>query len=257
MSLQMTGKLSNNGLLCMKNTPAKRQVLVTGCASGIGRAQTELFLENGDHVVGIDKQAPSSLTHPHFCFIQADLTTDLTSVFFALPHTFDIICNTAGILDDYKPLLELTDTEFETVFQTNLFAVMNITRQFLPQMIDKQSGIIINMCSIASFVAGGGGAAYTTAKHALAGFTKQLALDYARSGVQIFGIAPGAVKTGMTQADFNDNNGKMAEWVANETPVGRWADPIEIAELTLFLASGKASYMHGEILKIDGGWTLK
>ena len=257
ISLQTTGKLSNNGLLCMKNTLTNRQVLVTGCASGIGRAQTELFLNNGCNVFGVDKQAPSSLTHPQFFFIQADLTTDLTSVFSALPQTFDIICNTAGILDDYKPLLDISDIEFNTVFQTNLFAVINITRQFLPQMIDKQSGIIINMCSIASFVAGGGGAAYTTAKHALAGFTKQLALDYARCGIQIFGIAPGAVKTGMTQADFNENDGKMADWVANETPVGRWADPVEIAELTLFLASGKASYMHGEILKIDGGWTLK
>lgn len=242
----------------MTKTPTTvRNILVTGCASGIGRAQTELFLNNGDNVFGIDKQAPKHLTHPNFFFFHADLTTDLASVFSALPHNFDIICNTAGILDDYKPLLELSDEAFHTIFQTNLFSVINITRQFLPQMIDKQSGIIINMCSIASFVAGGGGAAYTTAKHALAGFTKQLALDYARCGVQIFGIAPGAVKTGMTQADFDSNNGTMADWVANETPIGRWAEPSEIAELTLFLASGKASYMHGEILKIDGGWTLK
>lgn len=241
----------------MKHIPTNRQVLITGCASGIGYAQAELFLKNGDHVFGLDKQAPNSLTHPNFHFFQADLTADLSTVFLALPQTFDIICNTAGILDSYKPLLDLSDMDFNTVFQTNLFAVIKITRQFLPQMIDKQSGIIINMCSIASFVAGGGGAAYTTAKHALAGFTKQIALDYARCGIQIFGIAPGAVKTGMTQADFDEENGKMADWVANETPVGRWADPLEIAELTLFLASGKASYMHGEILKIDGGWTLK
>lgn len=234
-----------------------RIVLVTGCASGIGRAQTELFLKNGDYVYGIDKQAHDNLTHPNFCFFHADLSTELASVFPALPQTVDIICNTAGILDDYKPLLELSGEAFDHVFQTNLFSVINLTRHFLPQMIKKKSGIIINMCSIASFVAGGGGAAYTTAKHALAGFTKQLALDYARCGVQIFGIAPGAVKTGMTQQDFDDNNGKMAEWVANETPIGRWADPSEIAELTFFLASGKASYMHGEILKIDGGWTLK
>ena len=61
----------------------------------------------------------------------------------------------------------------------------------------------------------------------------------------------------MTKKDFELDDGKMADWVANETPVGRWAAPSEVADLTFFLASGKASYMHGEILKIDGGWTLK
>ncbi|MCJ1969165.1 3-oxoacyl-ACP reductase [Pseudolactococcus carnosus] len=242
----------------MENTPhTARRILVTGCSSGIGLAQADLFLKHGDTVYGIDKQDPIDLTHPNFHFFKVDLVTDLTTVFSRLPNTFDIICNTAGVLDDYKPLLEISDDAFNTIWQTNLGPVIKLTRQFLPQMIAQKSGIIINMCSIASFVAGGGGAAYTTAKHALAGFTRQLALDYARSGVQIFGIAPGAIQTAMTKKDFELDDGKMADWVANETPVGRWAAPSEVADLTFFLASGKASYMHGEILKIDGGWTLK
>lgn len=89
----------------------------------------------------------------------------------------------------------------------------------------------------------------------MAGFTRQLALDYAKSAIQVFGIAPGAVKTAMTQADFEP--GGLAQWVADETPIGRWLDPAEIAELTLYLASGKAGAMQGEILKVDGGWSLK
>ncbi|WP_293693482.1 SDR family oxidoreductase, partial [Streptococcus sp. UBA3373] len=98
-------------------------------------------------------------------------------------------------------------------------------------------------------------AAYTASKHALAGFTRQLALDYAKDKVQVFGIAPGAVKTAMTASDFEP--GGLADWVAQETPIGRWSSPDEIAELTGFLASGKASSMQGEIVKIDGGWSLK
>ena len=240
----------------IQHTP--RKILITGCASGIGLAQSKLFLENGDQVYGVDKQTPQTHhEYPNFFFYHADLAGDLTALLAQLPLTFDVICHTAGILDNYKPLLETSDDDFTQIWASNLSPVIKLTRHFLPHMIEQKSGIIVTMCSIASFVAGGGGAAYTTSKHALAGFTKQLALDYARTGVQIFGIAPGAVQTGMTRQDFETNNGMMADWVASETPVGRWAQPSEVADLTAFLASGKASYMHGEIVKIDGGWTLK
>ncbi|MBZ4291729.1 SDR family NAD(P)-dependent oxidoreductase, partial [Streptococcus pneumoniae] len=93
---------------------------------------------------------------------------------------------------------------------------------YLTQMLENKKGIIINMCSIASSLAGGGGHAYTSSKHALAGFTKQLALDYAEAGIQVFGIAPGAVKTAMTAADFEP--GGLADWVASETPIKRWIE---------------------------------
>ena len=104
--------------------------------------------------------------------------------------------------------------------------------------------------------AGGGGIAYTTAKHAIVGFTKQLALDVADQGISVKGIAPGAIQTPMNAADFA-GDGKMAQWVAEETPVKRWAQPEEVAALTLFLASPQASYLQGAIVPIDGGWTLK
>lgn len=98
--------------------------------------------------------------------------------------------------------------------------------------------------------------AYTTAKHAIVGFTKQLALDVADQGISVKGIAPGAIQTPMNAADFA-GDGKMAQWVAEETPVKRWAQPEEVAALTLFLASPQASYLQGAIVPIDGGWTLK
>ncbi|WP_394404792.1 3-oxoacyl-ACP reductase [Streptococcus sp. 20-1249] len=230
-----------------------RRVLITGVSSGIGLAQARLFLENGCAVYGVDKSAKPDLSGD-FHFYQLDLTRDIAALIEQVPEV-DILCNTAGILDNYQPLLEISEEEFEQVFATNFFGTVKLTRHYLAKMVERKEGIIINMCSIASFLAGGGGAAYTASKHALAGFTRQLALDYAKAGVQIFGIAPGAVQTGMTAADFEP--GGLADWVASETPIGRWMQAEEIADLTAFLASGKASSMQGEIVKIDGGWSLK
>ena len=230
-----------------------KTVLVTGASSGIGRAQALTFLENGYRVYGVDKdENPGFLNELRF--IKLDLTGDLTPLFTSLPEV-DILCNTAGVLDDYRPLHETRDEDWEQLFALNLTATMKITRFYLQKMLEKKSGIIINMCSIASFLAGGGGVAYTASKHALAGLTKQIALDYADKNIQVFGLAPGAVKTNMTASDFEP--GGLADWVAEETPIKRWLDPQEVADISLFLASGKAAAMQGEIIKIDGGWSLK
>lgn len=230
-----------------------KTVLVTGASSGIGRAQALTFLENGYRVYGVDKgENPGFLNELRF--FKMDLTEDLTPLFTSLPEV-DILCNTAGILDDYRPLHETSDEDWEQIFGLNLTATMKITRFYLQKMLKKKSGIVINMCSIASFLAGGGGAAYTASKHALAGLTKQIALDCADQNIQVFGLAPGAVKTAMTAADFEP--GGLADWVAEETPIKRWLNPQEVADISLFLASGKAAAMQGEIIKIDGGWSLK
>ena len=230
-----------------------KTVLVTGASSGIGRAQALTFLENGYRVYGVDKdENPGFLNELRF--VKMDLTEELTPLFTSLPEV-DILCNTAGILDNYRPLHQTSDEDWEQIFALNLSATMKITRFYLRKMLEKKSGIIINMCSIASFLAGGGGAAYTASKHALAGLTKQIALDYADKNIQVFGLAPGAVKTAMTAADFEPDG--LADWVAEETPIKRWLDPQEIANVSLFLASGKAAAMQGEIIKIDGGWSLK
>lgn len=230
-----------------------KTVLVTGVSSGIGLAQARLFLENNWRVYGVDcKESPELAGDFHF--LKRDLTCDRTPI-YDWCQEIDVLCNTAGILDAYHPLLEQPLQEIQKVFAINYIAPVELTRLYLPQMIKRQSGIVLNMCSIASSLAGGGGNAYTSSKHALAGFTKQLALDYAPQGIQVFGLAPGAVKTAMTKADFEP--GGMADWVANETPIKRWIKPDEVAAVTLLLASGKFGAMQGEIFKIDGGWSLK
>lgn len=226
-----------------------KRVLVTGVSSGIGLTQARFFLENGYQVFGVDQGEKPAL-QGDFHFLQRDLTLDLEPIFDWCTQV-DILCNTAGVLDDYKPLLEQSAQEIQEIFEINYVTPVELARYYLTQMLESKRGI----SSIASSLAGGGGHAYTSSKHALAGFTKQLALDYAEEGIQVFGIAPGAVKTGMTAADFEP--GGLADWVASETPIKRWIEPEEVAEISLFLASGNASAMQGQILTIDGGWSLK
>lgn len=168
----------------------------------------------------------------------------------------DILLNTAGVLDNYSKTLETDETLWDKIMDTNVKGTYLVTNTVLPQMIERKSGVIINMASIAGLVAGGGGAAYTASKHAIIGYTKQLDIDYCREGIRANAIAPGAIQTPMNNADFA-GEGEIAKWVANETPAGRWAQPKEVANLTLYLASHAADYIHGAVVPIDGGWIAK
>mgnify|MGYP003469242295 FL=1 len=131
-----------------------------------------------------------------------------------------------------------------------------VTNAVLKRMLAHKKGVIVNMASIAGMIAGGGGAAYTSSKHAVIGYTKQLSYDYCKEGIRVNGIAPGAIETPMNAADF-EGDGAMAKWVAQQTPAGRWAKPEEVANVTLFLASAESDYMHATIIPIDGGWVNK
>ncbi|MBO0461475.1 3-oxoacyl-ACP reductase [Enterococcus sp. DIV1298c] len=245
---------------------ANQVVFVTGAAQGIGAAQAEAFLNQQAVVFGVDlklgRMEELATKYPeHFVpFIgdisQKEVIEKAVMTCRETVGTITILLNTAGILDDYKPLLETEETLWDRIYEVNVKSLFRLTKQVLPDMLEKQTGTIINMASIAGMVAGGGGIAYTSAKHAIIGFTKQLALDYAAQGIRVKAIAPGAIQTPMNAADFA-GDGEMAKWVAEETPVKRWAQPEEVAELTLFLATPQASYIHGAVVPIDGGWLLK
>ncbi|WP_032460624.1 SDR family NAD(P)-dependent oxidoreductase, partial [Streptococcus pyogenes] len=115
-----------------------KRVLITGVSSGIGLAQARLFLENGYAVYGVDKSAKPDLPG-NFQFLQLDLSGDLAALHDFAPHV-DIICHPAGILDDYKPLLDISDADIDKIFQVNLFATIRIARHYLPQMVANGSG---------------------------------------------------------------------------------------------------------------------
>lgn len=244
----------------------EKTVFITGAASGIGYAQTIAFLKNGANVFAFDR-SESGLEHlasqypNQLQYAVADVTDSVAvknavSSSIAQFKKIDILLNTAGILDGYLNTLNTSEALWDMVMNTNVKGMYHVTNALLPSMLQEESGTIVNMASIAGLVAGGGGAAYTAAKHAIIGYTKQLAYDYSRLGIRANAIAPGAIQTPMNKADF-EGDGEMADWVASETPAGRWAQAEEVANLTLFLASSKADYMHGVVLPLDGGWTIK
>ncbi|MGX7243549.1 3-oxoacyl-ACP reductase [Enterococcus quebecensis] len=247
----------------------KKTIFVTGAASGIGQAQAIAFISQGANVLGMDLDAvglaetaeKAKNATGHFSSYVGDVTKENEIIsaiekangLFGMIH---ILLNTAGILDNYAPTLETSEELWDRVLSVNLKGTFLVTNQILPQMLKQKHGVIINMASIAGMVAGGGGAAYTASKHAIIGYTKQLDHDYIKQGIRANAIAPGAIQTPMNAADFA-GDGKIAEWVANETPAGRWAKPEEVASLTLFLASENADYIHGTVMTIDGGWLEK
>ncbi|SEM30004.1 3-oxoacyl-[acyl-carrier protein] reductase [Ligilactobacillus sp. WC1T17] len=244
-----------------------QKVVITGVASGIGLAQAQAFLAAGAVVCASDIQqnnAVSQLQHQYpqtFYFTQGDLASlagiqNLADLVAAKMGFCNILLNTAGILDAYTPTLETSEALWDKVFNTNLKSIFRLTNLLLPKMLENGHGVVINMASIAGLVAGGGGAAYTASKHAIIGYTKQLDLDYAAQGIRACAIAPGAINTPMNKKDF-EGDAKMAKEVASLTPAKRWASPKEVADLTLFLASSAADYIHGATVPIDGGWIEK
>ncbi len=232
-------------------TWSQKTVLVTGAASGIGKAQCEAFLELGATVIGVDCQ-PTTLQHSRFYFHSCDIT-DETQVQELARYEVDILCNTAGVLDDFLPSLDTSLAVFDHIMAVNVRGTFLVTNTLLPQMIERKNGVILHMASIASVIPGGGGAAYTMSKHAILGYMKQLVYDYGHDGIRINAIGPGAVNTPMNAADF-EGDGALAKAVAKQVPQQRYAEPKEVAHLTVFLASDEAQYICGDFIPIDGGW---
>lgn len=248
--------------------PAQLKVIVTGGMSGIGSSQVQHFLEKGHRVLAVDLKEDAELVNKwttsypeNFSFRKADCS-DLMAVTILFQelktswNAIDVLCNTAGVLDDYKPLDQTDPATWQTIISSNLQVVYNMTYTALPMLLANPTSRLINMASIAGLTAGGGGIAYTTAKHAIVGFTKQMAYDYAGQGLVANAIAPGAIMTPMNQADFVGDS-PMANQVMAQTPAKRWASPDEVAALTLFLASDQAAYMQGNTIPVDGGWLIR
>ncbi|MFT8757781.1 3-oxoacyl-ACP reductase [Leuconostoc pseudomesenteroides] len=242
----------------MAKTYTNKNILITGAASGIGFSQMMSYLANGANVFAIDQQV-IDVHHERLTTYQLDIShhDSLIDLLTAITEkaSIDVLVNTAGILDDYQPSLEINLENWQQVLDVNVTPMFITTNAVLPGMIARGSGHIVNMASIAGFSAGGGGAAYTTSKHAIIGYTKQLAFDYAKKGIHVNAIAPGAINTPMNAADFA-GDGAMAKQVAEQTPAKRWATPQEVADITLFLTSPQADYINGAVVPVDGGWSL-
>jgi 3-oxoacyl-[acyl-carrier protein] reductase len=166
----------------------------------------------------------------------------------------DVLCNNAGILDDYAPVLDTPEDLWDSIINVDLKGVYLFTNEVLPVMLDHDGGAVVNTASIAGKVAGGGGAAYTSSKHGVIGFTKQLSYDYGPE-VRANAICPGFIETGMTE-DLIDETPDEVREIVEGTPAGRYAQPQEVAKVAAFVASDDASFMHGSAIDVDGGWLV-
>jgi 3-oxoacyl-[acyl-carrier protein] reductase len=245
-----------------------RIAIITGAGSGMGRAMAQEFSANGATVVAVDvrtdpvQETIKLLDGGRGVGQTADVSSrsDVERVVEETIAEFgrvDILCNNAGVLDDYTPAHETSDELWNKIMGVNLNGPFLFARAVLPQMLKQEKGAIINTASISSFVAGGGGAAYTASKHAVLGLTRQLAFDYGKSGIRANCICPGAIHTGMTDYLLTpEGRNEHVDAAIAGTPAGRWGKPEEIAHMALFLASDEAAFIHGAAFTVDGGWTL-
>lgn len=237
---------------------------ITGAGSGMGAAMADEFAELGADIVACDIAAPAAQATAERVGGLA-VTADVGEpeqvahgVRAALEHfgRIDILCSNAGLLDDYAAALDTPEELWQRVLRVNLTGTYLMVRATLPGMLARGSGSVITTCSLSSFVAGGGGAAYTASKHGLLGFTRQLAYDYAAAGIRANAICPGLIETGMTKPLLADPESGARKFV-EETPSNTWGQPSEVAKLAAFLASDDAPFINGASVSIDGGWTIK
>lgn len=246
---------------------AGKVALVTGAGSGIGRASAERFAAEGARMVAVDvKGAEETAAAIEAAGGEAlALATDVSdeaavaAMADAALERFgrvDVLMNNAGILDSYEPAAETSTETWNRILGVNLSGQFFTSRALLPQMVERGEGAIVNVASTAGLNGGNGGAAYTTSKHAVIGFTRQLCFDYARKGIRCNVICPGAVETGMTKEIFASPDAAVMAAVES-APIGRWAQPEELAAAALFLASDEASFVNGAVWVVDGGFDSK
>jgi NAD(P)-dependent dehydrogenase (short-subunit alcohol dehydrogenase family) len=242
-----------------------KTVLITGAATGIGRATALTFAAHGAAVVigDVDPRAEETVAA-----IVADggtgmfLKTDVSKadqVEALVAHaverhgSLDVAFNNAGILPPTAPLDEQSEEDWNRIISVDVTGVFLSLKYELAEMAKSGAGAIINTASVAGLRADPGMAPYVAAKHAVVGLTKAAALDYAGTRIRVNAIAPGLVRTPMTERWLNDP--KMRELVLADSPIRRALDPEEIAGTVLFLASGMASAITGAIYPVDGGRT--
>ncbi len=237
--------------------------VVTGGSRGIGRAVCEAFCQNGAEVAFLysgnteaaqETVALLSAYGTKAKAYQCDISdfAKVTEVFkeiIAEFGTVDILVNNAGITRD-KLLLAMKPEDFTSVIDTNLVGAYNTVKQVYSVMAKKRSGKIINISSVSGIMGNPGQTNYSASKSGLIGFTKSIAKELASRGICCNAVAPGFVSTDMTTA-FAEN-----EAVVSSIPMQRFAAPEEIADLVLFLASDRANYITGEVIRIDGGLAM-
>jgi NAD(P)-dependent dehydrogenase (short-subunit alcohol dehydrogenase family) len=236
-----------------------RAALVTGAASGIGRASALAFASAGASVALLDidaegladTAAAASAAGVRAEALVADVR-DLRAVTGAVGRAveafgrLDAALNNAGVPGPYLPLDEYSEEDFMRILQVDLAGVWRCMRAEIRQMRTQGHGAIVNTSSMLGAAAMPDNGAYIAAKHGVHGLTRAAALELGGTGIRVNAIAPGVTRTGMTSAVSDD--------LLRTVPLGRIAEPEEIAAAAVWLCSPEASYITGSVLVADGGW---
>lgn len=218
-----------------------KTVLITGASRGIGKACAELFSAQGYNVLTPTRQELNLLDQNS---IKAYVT--------GLTSPVHVLINNAGI----NPLANIGEIDFKNAHQlvdTNFWAPVILTDLLAPKMKERGYGRIVNISSIWSGVTKSGRAMYASSKAAINAFTRTAAVEYASYNVLVNAVAPGYVNTELTKIN---NTPEQIEVIKSNLPINRLAEPIEIAELIYFLASEKNSFVTGQTIFADGGYSI-
>ena len=239
----------------------QKTVLITGGAAGIGKATAEVFAKAGANVFiwDLNEEAGQALADRFFspgrksAFLKVDVT-NIEEVESGVDRIIqetgkiDVLINNAGITMD-RTLLKMDVDTWQKVIDVNLTGVFNCTKAVAPYMVEKGSGVILNASSVVGLYGNFGQTNYVATKAGVIGMTKTWARELGRKGIRVNAVAPGFIATEMVQKMPE----KVIESMVSKTPIGRMGTPEDIANAYLFLASEKASFIHGTVLSVDGG----
>src|SRR5215831_414578 len=243
--------------------------LITGASRGIGAMTARLFAQEGARVVLAARSeeemvrivAEIKADGGEAMAVQTDVA-DAAAVETLVKRTvevyqrLDIAFNNAGItIGETRPLAEVTEETFDQVIRINLKGVFLAMKYELPAMLASGGGAIVNMSSVVGLVGNGAGIAPNIAsKHGIVGLTKAAALEYARHHIRVNALAPGTTRTPATERGLANKH--IRQQMTSLIPLGRVADPEEIAQVALWLCSDAASYVTGVTLPVDGGYVV-
>lgn len=239
-----------------------KKALITGAGSGIGAATASLFAEHGASVFAVDiadgRLAKCHADNPAISCLEIDITTEgaaetiIEQAVTALGG-LDIVMNNAGI-GYFAKVEDTTDKIWQRTMDINLNVPFKICQLAVPHLKQCGHGRIINVASVMSKMADTGLTAYAASKAGIAGMTRNLALELGKYGITVNNILPGAIVTGMTPALQQEN---IADIWARKSPLNRLGQPIDVAQVALFLASQDSGFVTGHDMHVDGGMLLR
>ena len=238
----------------------KKNVLITGCSTGIGKALAEEFHQQDCNVIATARNLDSlsDLKDKGMDTYSLDVT-DEKAVDLGVSQIekevgeVSILVNNAGIIKRI-PILDMPVSDFKEVIDIDLVAPLIMAKRIVPKMIERGEGKIINLCSMMSVYGRNSVSAYASAKGGLKLLTQNMTCEWAKHNIQVNGIGPGYIATAQT-APIREGNHPFNDLVMTRTPADRWGEPEDVGHAALFLASDAAGFVNGHVLYVDGGIT--